>query len=115
MDASQSPAVAVAADSPATVEAARRIAEEGGNVVDMAVAAALAATISEVLMCSLGGSAFLMVRMPGEEPQLFDGSDVMPRIGEPPTPDSRAWTRCSRNSWSFVMARSWSRTTPSST
>lgn len=62
-------------------------------MVDMAVAAALVATISETLMCSLGGSAFLMIRLPGQEPWLFDGSDVTPRLPAPPEPDSPAWKR----------------------
>ena len=61
--------------------------------MDMAIAAAFAALISETLMCSLGGSAFLMIRMPGEEPVLIDGSDVMPRTDSPPSPGSPAWNR----------------------
>jgi gamma-glutamyltranspeptidase/glutathione hydrolase len=70
---------AIASESPYTVEAGKHIAEAGGNAVDIAVACALAATVSETLMCSLGGSAFIALRLPGEAPELIDGADVMPR------------------------------------
>lgn len=55
--------VAIAADSPQTVAAAELIDQAGGNTVDIAAAAALAASLAEILMCSLGGSAFLMLQM----------------------------------------------------
>ena len=38
----------------------------GGRVVDRAGATAIAAAHTEVLMCSLGGSAFINIRMPGQ-------------------------------------------------
>jgi gamma-glutamyltranspeptidase/glutathione hydrolase len=72
--------IAIAADSPETVRAGQIIAENGGNVVDVAVASALAASLSEVLMCSLGGSAFISIKLPGEKPVLIDGADAMPEI-----------------------------------
>ncbi|MGR8999477.1 MAG: gamma-glutamyltransferase, partial [Gammaproteobacteria bacterium] len=72
--------IAIAADSPETVRAGQIIAENGGNVVDVAVASALAASLSEVLMCSLGGSAFISLKLPGEKPVLIDGADAMPEI-----------------------------------
>jgi len=90
---SRTPGAAVAAASSHTADAAIRIAESGGNVVDMAVAAALVGTVSETLMASLGGSAFLMMRLPGQAPLLIDGSDIMPRIGAPPDAGSSAWKR----------------------
>lgn len=71
---------AIASESPNTVEAGRQLAEMGGNAVDIAVGSALAATVSEALMCSLGGSAFIAIKIPGEEPELIDGADVMPPI-----------------------------------
>ena len=40
----------------------------------------LAATVAEALMCSLGGSAFIAIKIPGAEPELIDGADAMPRI-----------------------------------
>ncbi|MHC4990337.1 MAG: gamma-glutamyltransferase, partial [Planctomycetota bacterium] len=70
--------VAIAADSPFTTAAGARVAQEGGNAADIAVAAALTATVSEVLMCSIGGSGFVMVRRAGQPPELIDGADAMP-------------------------------------
>ena len=52
----------------------------GGNAVDIAVGSALAATVTEALMCSLGGSAFIAIKMPGKEPELIDGADAMPMV-----------------------------------
>ncbi len=80
--------IAIAADSPETVQAGQIIAENGGNVVDVAVACALAAGLSEVLMCSLGGSAFISIKRPGEKPVLIDGGDAMPVI---PQVKPHAW------------------------
>jgi len=76
------PKIAIAADSPETVRAGQVIAENGGNAVDVAVACALAASLSEVLMCSLGGSAFISIKLPGQEPVIIDGADAMPEISE---------------------------------
>lgn len=82
---------AIAADSPLTAAAGPRMARLGGNAVDIAMAAAMAATVSEILMCSLGGSAFFMIRFPGQAAELIDGADVLPHVGHPPLPNSRAW------------------------
>ena len=71
---------AIAADSPDTVRAGQIIAENGGNAVDVAVGCALAASLTEVLMCSLGGSAFVTIKQPGERPVVIDGADAMPEI-----------------------------------
>lgn len=72
--------IAIAADSPETVRAGQFIAENGGNAVDVAVGCALAASLSEVLMCSLGGSAFISIKRPGEQAIVIDGGDAMPTI-----------------------------------
>lgn len=69
---------AVAADAPATVAAARHVAEQGGHAVDIVVAAALAATLAEALMCSLGGSGFLMLQQADGRVELIDGADAVP-------------------------------------
>ncbi len=82
---------AIAADSRFTAAAGARIARQGGNAVDIAVAAALAATVSEVLMCSLGGAGFFMVRMPGQPAELIEGADAFPARMHRPEPDSVAW------------------------
>ena len=82
---------AIAADSKLTAAAGARIARQGGNAVDIAVAAAMAATVSEVLMCSLGGSGFFMVQMPGKPAELIEGADARPAIHELPKKNSSAW------------------------
>ncbi|MDJ0832068.1 MAG: gamma-glutamyltransferase [Gammaproteobacteria bacterium] len=70
--------VAIAADSPDTILAGSMLAEQGGNVVDIAVATALAAAHTEILMCSLGGSAFINLKLPGQDAEIIDGGDAMP-------------------------------------
>ncbi len=82
---------AIAADSHMTAQAGMRIAEDGGNAVDIAVAAALAATVSEILMCSLGGSGFFMVKLRGKDPELIEGADMNPAIDHLPATGSDAW------------------------
>ena len=89
-------AVAIASESPATVAAGREIADMGGNAVDIAVGAALSATVSEALMCSLGGSAFINIKLPGQAPELIDGADAMPHIPEADLDSSeKAWKAAS--------------------
>jgi gamma-glutamyltranspeptidase/glutathione hydrolase len=72
--------VAITSGSQYTVDAGARLAELGGNAVDIAVGAALAATVSEALMCSLGGSAFLNIKLPNQDAVLIDGADAMPSV-----------------------------------
>jgi gamma-glutamyltranspeptidase / glutathione hydrolase len=72
----------IASDSPHTVDACKIISEMGGNAVDIAVAGAMAASFTELLMCSLGGSAFINVKIPGKEAELIDGSDAMPSVAD---------------------------------
>ena len=84
---------AIATASPFVTAAGARIARQGGNAVDIAAAATLAATVSEILMCSLGGSAFLMIHFPGQAPELIDGADVMPKSSRPPVQESTAWRK----------------------
>lgn len=83
---------AIASESPHTVGVGAQIAEMGGNAIDIAVGSALAATVSEALMCSLGGSAFICIKIPGEPPELIDGADGMPYIpNEELHKKERAW------------------------
>jgi gamma-glutamyltranspeptidase/glutathione hydrolase len=86
-------AAAIASESPYTVAAGVGIAEAGGNAVDIAVACAIAATVSETIMCSLGGSAFIALKLPGEAPELIDGADAMPRIPTSVEASKAAWKR----------------------
>jgi gamma-glutamyltranspeptidase / glutathione hydrolase len=76
--------VAIATSSHLAAEAGRRIADEGGNAVDAAVAAALVAGVTEPPVCSLGGGAFITVWPPAAEPVTIDGYVEMPGRGLPP-------------------------------
>lgn len=82
---------AIAGSSLPTVQAGARIAREGGNAVDIAVAAALTATASEILQCSLGGSGFVMLHVPGAEPELIEGADAMPGRERKHPPERPSW------------------------
>ncbi|WP_428263481.1 gamma-glutamyltransferase [Haliangium sp.] len=72
---------AVAAGSEGAVAAGLRVAELGGNAVDVAVSTAVTAMVSEILMCSLGGSAFVMIHIPDRVSELIEGADAMPGLG----------------------------------
>ena len=53
--------VAVATTSQLAADAAREVAEVGGNAVDCALAAALLTINTEPGVCALGGSAFITI------------------------------------------------------
>ena len=84
---------AISTASPYSTAAGARIARQGGNAVDIAAAAALAATVAEVLMCSLGGSAFFMIQLPGASPELIDGADMRPQASSSSIEESPAWRK----------------------
>lgn len=73
--------VAVASISPLAAQAGARVAEEGGNAVDAAVAAALVSATTAPGMCSLGGAGFALVCPPGASPEAIDGGFEMPGRG----------------------------------
>jgi gamma-glutamyltranspeptidase/glutathione hydrolase len=75
--------VATASSSDLAAAAAGRIAEEGGNAVDAAVAAALVAMITEPGVCALGGGGFVTIWRPGDDPVTIDGYVEMPGRGLP--------------------------------
>ena len=58
--------VAVAATGPVSLAAGQEVAAAGGNAVDAAVAAALAAMATEPGIVSLGGGAFVSVWPAGD-------------------------------------------------
>jgi gamma-glutamyltranspeptidase/glutathione hydrolase len=62
-------------------DAAARIADQGGNAVDGAVAAALVSILTEPGVCALGGGGFATIWMPDEEPVTIDGYVEMPGRG----------------------------------
>ncbi|NCF14139.1 MAG: gamma-glutamyltransferase [Gammaproteobacteria bacterium] len=73
--------VAVATTSQLAADAAREVAEIGGNAVDCALAAALLTINTEPGVCALGGSAFITIWSAGEDPITVDGNVAVPGKG----------------------------------
>jgi gamma-glutamyltranspeptidase / glutathione hydrolase len=73
----------VAAGSRATAQAGAAVLRAGGSAVDAAVAAALAATVAEPGLASLGGGGFLLAAAPGAAPLLLDFFVDAPGRGRP--------------------------------
>ena len=70
--------VAVATTSQLAADAAREVAEVGGNAVDCALAAALLTINTEPGVCALGGSAFITIWSQGQDPVTVDGNVAVP-------------------------------------
>jgi gamma-glutamyltranspeptidase / glutathione hydrolase len=62
----------VAAGHPRSAQAGADVLREGGNAVDAALAAMLAAFACEPLLTSLGAGGYMLVVEPGGEPVLLD-------------------------------------------
>ncbi|MDH3351615.1 MAG: gamma-glutamyltransferase [Gammaproteobacteria bacterium] len=75
--------VAVATTSQLAADGANEVARRGGNAVDCALAAALFTINTEPGVCALGGSAFVTVWEPGEDPVTIDGNVAIPGRGLP--------------------------------
>ncbi len=73
--------VAVATTSQLAADAAREVAEVGGNAVDCALAAALLTINTEPGVCALGGSAFITIWSDGLDPITVDGNVAVPGKG----------------------------------
>ncbi len=75
----------IAAGDPATARAGAAILREGGNAFDAALAAMLAAPMSEPILTSMGGGGFMLASRAGEQPVLYDFFvDVPPnRLDDP--------------------------------
>jgi gamma-glutamyltranspeptidase / glutathione hydrolase len=74
---------AVAAGNADTAEAAVAVLRAGGNAVDAAVAAGMAAAVAEPGLSSLGGGGFLLAVPPGEPATVFDFFVDAPGRGRP--------------------------------
>lgn len=72
--------VAVATTSRLAADAAREIADLGGNAVDCALAAALVSMNTEPGICALSGGAYVSIWAPGESPVTIDGNVAIPGI-----------------------------------
>ncbi|MCZ6559354.1 MAG: gamma-glutamyltransferase [Gammaproteobacteria bacterium] len=80
--------LALAAGSDCAVEAARQVADLGGNAVDAAIAAVLVAATTEPGVTALGGGAYLTIWPQDGDPVTIDGNIEMPgRDGIPESPD----------------------------
>jgi gamma-glutamyltranspeptidase / glutathione hydrolase len=75
--------VGIAGPSGIAVRAGAEVAEAGGNAVDAAVAATLAALITEVAIVALDAAAYVTLWRPNESPVVLDGGIVMPGFGRP--------------------------------
>jgi gamma-glutamyltranspeptidase/glutathione hydrolase len=74
---------AASAGTPYAAAAAAEVYRAGGNAADAAVAAAVAVSVTEPLMSSVGGGGFALVRTPEGRAELLDYFDAMPGKGLP--------------------------------
>ncbi|MEO6021503.1 MAG: gamma-glutamyltransferase [Knoellia sp.] len=75
--------VAIAATGPASLGAGQLVVAAGGNAVDAAIAAAIAAMSSEPGIVSLAGAAYVSVWPVSGSPVVIDGNVAMPGFGLP--------------------------------
>lgn len=76
--------IAVAATGDQALLAGLAVAEDGGNAVDAAMAAALVALATEPGMVSIAGGAFVSIWPAGGDPVVIDGNVEMPGRGVDP-------------------------------
>ncbi|GAA6527140.1 gamma-glutamyltransferase [Intrasporangium sp. DVR] len=77
--------VAVAAPSSAALEAGLAVVEDGGNAVDAAVAASIAAMCTEPGIVSIMGGAYVNIWPADGSPVVIDGNVEMPGRGLDPS------------------------------
>ena len=73
--------IAVAAPSPAAAVAADRVLGAGGSAVDAALAAAIAAMVTEPGVVAPGAGAFVTVWARDDPPVVYDGYMAVPGLG----------------------------------
>lgn len=77
------PDIALAAPNEASADAGEQVARDGGNAIDVALAAALVTMVNEVGIVSLSSGGFITVQPPdGSAPQTVDGWMDMPGRGQ---------------------------------
>jgi len=76
--------IAVAAPNKVAADAGVRVAAEGGNAVDAALAATLVVMVNEIGIVSPGGGGYVTVQPAGDDPVTIDGWVEMPGRGLPP-------------------------------
>jgi gamma-glutamyltranspeptidase / glutathione hydrolase len=76
--------VAVAAPNQVAADAGVRVAAEGGNAVDAALAATLVMMVNEIGVVSPAAGGFVTVQPVGADPVTIDGWVEMPGRGLPP-------------------------------
>lgn len=73
--------VAIATTTANAAEAARSVAEAGGNAVDCALATAIMSVNTEPGVCALAGGGYVTIWAPGHEPVTIDGNHAVPGLG----------------------------------
>lgn len=68
----------IAAPHPLAMEAGRKIAAKGGNVVDVAVSVGLSLAVTSPRYAALGGGGFALVKVNGQQPQAIDFRETAP-------------------------------------
>ena len=76
-------AVGIAGPSELAVRAGAAVAGAGGNAVDAAISATLAALCTEIAIVGLDAAAYITLWRPGQSPVVIDGGIVMPGLGQP--------------------------------
>lgn len=69
--------IMISAAHPLAIEAGRKIAQQGGNVVDVAVTVALTLSVTSPYFSALGGGGFALVKMKGA-PEALDFREMAP-------------------------------------
>lgn len=75
------PPIAVAAPNAVSAEVARGIVAAGGNTLDAAIGAAMAAMVSEPGVVAPGAGAYVTLAQRGRSPVVFDGYMAVPGLG----------------------------------